>query len=155
MRHTCSFPFMPLNITVTTLWMKGNHLHTHRTPPRQHKHDADETLAGGPSATGRGRVPIEHSNRLFVDESEISLSNQTIRRGSCALRLDCSWLLHDVDVHRGEEVLQGLHDRRQPRLFRKDFFLYYTFCELRLKTKKDIKRYFNHLLLFKLNYGLK
>lgn len=37
---TCCFVIFALNITVTTLWMKCNHLQALRS----HKHDADETL---------------------------------------------------------------------------------------------------------------
>lgn len=43
-----------------------------------------------------------------------------------------SRLLHDVDVHCSEEVLQGVYDRRQPVVLRGEILLQHTFCDLRL-----------------------
>lgn len=42
-----------------------------------------------------------------------------------------SRLLHDVDVHCSEEVLQGVYDRRQPVVLRGEILLQHTFCDLR------------------------
>lgn len=66
---------MLLNITVTTLWVKGNHLQTHLT--LKHKHAADEMMAVQQQTVNllAGSVPIKHCDhlQLFIDKSEISI----------------------------------------------------------------------------------
>lgn len=73
---------MLLNITVTTLWMKGNHLQTHLTL-RKHEHAADETFVDARSAVGcksAGRLSPHQAPRpspAFIDKSEISIPHMT------------------------------------------------------------------------------
>lgn len=71
---------MLLNITVTTLWVKGNHLKTHLTL-RKHKHAADEMMAVQQQTVNllAGSVPIKHRDhlQLFIDKSEISIPHMT------------------------------------------------------------------------------
>lgn len=74
---------------------------------------------------------VSISTPAFIDKFEISTIMKTP-----ALCHSSSRFLHDVDVHRGEQVLQGLYDRGQPVVFRGEIPFHHAFCDLCLKKDK-------------------
>lgn len=133
---------MPLNVTVTTLWMKGNHF-TGSVDTERTQTFVGQTFADGHTQQlkSTGRLNPHQSQRpsplqLFIDKSEILIPHMTPPPSHLphAVR---SRLLHDVDIHRREEALEGLKGRGQPVFFRAKILFHHTFCDLHLNKMRQ------------------